>query len=74
MRDVTVTASGKKFDSAGCGDRLKNLGKDVLRVDGKTYTRWKKAHDHEKDNSLPKDAQDGPGRWARPRPGSRTGA
>ncbi|MEU6018862.1 hypothetical protein ABZ826_34010 [Streptomyces sp. NPDC047515] len=61
VRDVTVTASGKKFGSAGYGDRLKNLAQDVLRIDGKTYTRWKKAHDYEKD-SLPKDAQNGPGR------------
>lgn len=61
-RDVTVTASGKKFGTTGYGKTLKNLESDVLRIDGKTFTRHRKAADYEKD-LLPKGEKDGPGRW-----------
>ncbi|WP_148083832.1 hypothetical protein [Streptomyces sp. 840.1] len=61
-RDITVTASGKKFGSAGFGEKLSSLEDDVLQIAQKTYTRAKKAPDYEKD-ALPPAEQNGPGRW-----------
>ncbi|MFI1331226.1 hypothetical protein ACH4U7_14005 [Streptomyces sp. NPDC020845] len=65
-RDVTVTESGTVFGSTG--DGVESLDRDVLRIGGKTYTRWKKGRDYEAPDGKQKDP-DAPGRWTVGSPG-----
>ncbi len=70
-RDITVTPSGALLGSTG--DGVQDLDKDVLKVGGKTYTRWKKARPGEEpeDPSKPDGQQDSdaPGTWTIGDPG-----
>ncbi|MGP8304345.1 hypothetical protein ACTPOK_41920 [Streptomyces inhibens] len=59
-RDITVTPSGTLFGSMGDGGR--GLDQDVLRIDGTTYTRGKKADPYENPDGEPQDP-DAPGTW-----------
>ncbi|MEU7239727.1 hypothetical protein [Streptomyces sparsogenes] len=59
-RDFTVTQSGAVFGSIG--DGVEKLDRDVLRIGGKTYTRWEKGRDYEAPEGKQKDP-DAPGRW-----------
>ncbi|MGW4271681.1 hypothetical protein ACWEGQ_04790 [Streptomyces seoulensis] len=65
-RAVTVTESGTVFGSTG--DGVKSLDRDVLRIGGKTYTRWEKGRDYESPDGKRKDP-DAPGRWTIGSPG-----
>ncbi|MES4901019.1 MULTISPECIES: hypothetical protein [unclassified Streptomyces] len=65
-RDVMVTASGTVFGHTG--DGVESLDRDVLRIGGKTYTRWKKGRDYEAPDGKQKDP-DAPGRWTIGSPG-----
>ncbi|MEU1666022.1 hypothetical protein ABZ547_20855 [Streptomyces sparsogenes] len=65
-RDFTVTQSGAVFGSIG--DGVEKLDRDVLRIGGKTYTRWKKGRDYEWADGERKDP-DAPGRWTIGSPG-----
>ncbi|MEU9118857.1 hypothetical protein AB0C96_03180 [Streptomyces sp. NPDC048506] len=61
QRDITVTPSGVLFGSTG--DGVRDLDQDVLRIGGKTYTRWKKAKPYEKPDGKQQDP-DAPGTWS----------
>ncbi|MFJ1840478.1 toxin C-terminal domain-containing protein [Streptomyces sp. NPDC088146] len=66
QREITVTRSGALFGATG--DGVKDLDQDVLRIGGKTYSRWKKARDYETPEGKRKDP-DAPGRWTIGTPG-----
>ncbi|WP_043463943.1 polymorphic toxin-type HINT domain-containing protein [Kitasatospora sp. MBT66] len=42
QREVTVTAYGDQVGNLGYGGKLDDLTRDVLRVNGATYSRWQK--------------------------------